>query len=457
MTPGFWWVWITEYNVISGIESAASDRSVVEVDVTNDNILVTFPAVVNAETTVWRVYLSGPTADGETTSDPFPSGYGIVNYDIATGTAIANPDQTIDSTSVQFSYPFPKLDLTIGGVTIPFQKSGETIPNPTTIDVFENQLVCNDLNNPNQIRYGFPDEPGCWPDPYFLTSETNVQDVPIKIRRVGNALVVLMRSQVIRINYLPSEADPDFRRGRVWDIVSSSQGVVGLQAADLVSFDGGAPALVFFSHSYGLYATDGYRCWSVDTDVDWEAEVGELDTVVVRDFPRLQLVMVSYAAPGATTNNRTILLHYHASHRKDDRLKATGPLHYGFVDACYLPSRHLDEHTLATLEGSDSQIWRENRGEPPFPAVLRTRKLRGHLPTDFININRLFIRHGQSDSSGTVQLITERPGEPTEALPPVEIDMQNVTLTQLDVGREVQTFQLEFSSWAPINYWIAET
>jgi hypothetical protein len=166
--------------------------------------------------------------------------------------------------------------------------------------------------------------------------------------------------------------------------------------------------------------------------------------------------MVSYASPGSSENNQSIVLHYHSSHRKEGKLKFTGPISFGTVDAAYAQSRFFAEPTLITLD-SEGQFYRENRALPPLPMKLRTRKIRGQLPTDRVHTTRLFVRHGNSDQASTVSFITERPGELPQTTPPISFPTNAHTLTQLDFDRELHIFQLEFISFAHIDFWIIDT
>lgn len=453
LTEGYWWVWLTEYNSKLGVESCASDRVIVEVTAPNDGILVTFPEVVNDETDYWKVYFAGPTATNYDFDDPFPAGYRA--YTGVPGTLIANATANISGAILNFSDPFPFITVRQNDQLIPWEISGSRIPNPTTVDMFQGCVVCNDKNNPTFICYSFPERPGAWPFPFYIAPETQVQDVPIKIRRVGNSLIVLMRNQVIRVNWLPRETDAEFNRGRVWDILSSNQGCVGPQAADLVSLDDSAPVLVFYSPSDGLYATDGQEVRAIEMDMDWAAEVGERDQICVRDFPRLQLLLVSYPTKDSSICNRSIALHYHSSHRKEGMLKVTGPITFGFRDACYAPSKNLDTPTLVTLDGQN-QLWREERSTPPYPMHLLTRKLHTPFPTERVNLSRIWVRHGQSGTPGSCYVVTEAPDSAPEELPPVQLHMKDWTLSQVDVGRETHIFQVGLESMAELHYWIGE-
>jgi hypothetical protein len=459
-TGNYWW-WSTENDVFvansfPGNQSGFSGTPVA-IDRTNAGAGLRFtnPAATNPSATQWRLWRSVATS---TTAPPIPSFENPFPIGFLVGTA--NIGSTIDDTGIQdLTTPFPALTVAIAGTAVSVAQNGTPPTNPSTCDVLENSIVVNDSNRPSIIRYTFPDSLASWPDIYFINIETKGQDDVVKIRRVQNVLVVAMREQLARINYLPRENDAEFDRGRAWDLISPNHGIVGPHAADLVAFDGrdSEPVLAFLSRS-GLYFTDGYQVTPLQSDVDIIGLIsgGRLDKTVLVNVPHLNVILIGYTPLGGQTNTKVLVLHYHSSHRKDGGLKVSGPISMEMGSAAYVHPTTFTPTLFTTA--SNGIVNLEDRGPAPREMVLRTRMhLNGGSPVDTISIERLYIRHRGALEDGEVQVISQTPEEPDEEEPMRAFSTTIPGFSEIAARRSASAYALKINSLAPIEYWTAET
>lgn len=230
--------------------------------------------------------------------------------------------------------PFRVVNISVAGILSTFPADGLP-PVASTGDVFEDQMVLNDTTDGSMIRYSLPSKTESFPSVYLVNFETKVQDQVTCIRRLGNKLLVGCARQLYRLNYLPRETDAEYDRGRAYEVIDETQGIVGPQAATLFSPSGGALMLAYISHA-GPMVTDGFQANALNRDLDWAslvrlpsaADVTQyLNSAVLVNYAANQQLWFYYTAPGATTNNRAIVFHYSKAHRKEDgTYKASGPI-----------------------------------------------------------------------------------------------------------------------------------
>lgn len=141
-------------------------------------------------------------------------------------------------------------------------------PRSKTGDIFQDCLVTNDEENKSVIRYSYPGEPDYFPPTYFIDFETKANDVVQAIRTVNNKLIVGLDNQLWRVNYLPSEADASFERGRALDQISGQYGIVNHMCCCPITIEGQAETLAFVSN-YGIHTTDGFNIVTRSKNQDW--------------------------------------------------------------------------------------------------------------------------------------------------------------------------------------------
>lgn len=166
--------------------------------------------------------------------------------------------------------PFPTVAYTFGDVVAQVGKNGKP-PGSSTGDIFEDCLVVNDVTNPSHVKYSFPGDPEAFPSTYYLDFETKNNDRITNIKVVNNRLVIMLRNSVYRANYLPSERDASFDRGKAIEPISRDYGCVNEMCACTFTVDGQQERLAFVSDQ-GIYVTDGYNavCWT--DDLDWRGD-----------------------------------------------------------------------------------------------------------------------------------------------------------------------------------------
>ena len=159
--------------------------------------------------------------------------------------------------SVDSTVQYPTVVYNFGDIVSQVSKNMPP-PSSDTGDLFQDQLVVNDVSNNSVMRWSAPGDPEAFPPTYFLDFETRDNDIIRNIKVVNNRLVVGLDSSIWRINYLPSERDASFDRGRAAEVISRSQGIVNNQCACTFTVDGGSEQLAFISNK-GLCTTDGFN------------------------------------------------------------------------------------------------------------------------------------------------------------------------------------------------------
>lgn len=128
--------------------------------------------------------------------------------------------------------------------------------------------MVNDVSNPSLVRYSFPGEPEYFPGTYYMDFETRKNDEVQAIRVVSNRLMIGLDTSLWRVNYLPSERDATFDRGKAVETVSSDFGIIGPMLCCTFTIDGEAEQMAFISHK-GLHTTDGFNAITRSKNQDW--------------------------------------------------------------------------------------------------------------------------------------------------------------------------------------------
>ena len=168
------------------------------------------------------------------------------------------------------------VDSTVVYPAVVYEQAGTTVqigknfpaPSAKTGDIFNDMLVLNDMSNPSLIRYSAPGEPDYFPPTYYLDFETKSNDVVQCIRVVNNKLIVGLDNQLWRVNYLPSERDASFDRGKAIDNISGQYGIVNPMCATTITIEGQSETLAFVSN-FGLHTTDGYNIVTRSKNQTW--------------------------------------------------------------------------------------------------------------------------------------------------------------------------------------------
>lgn len=169
--------------------------------------------------------------------------------------------------SVDSSVVYPTVVYTFGDIVSQVSKNFPA-PSSNTGDLYQDSLVVNDVSNPAVVRYSFPGEPESFPPTYYIDFETRENDQVRHIRVVNNRLVVGLDTSLWRVNYLPSERDASFDRGKATEMISRSFGIVNPMCATTFTIDGQTEQLAFVSYK-GIHTTDGYNFITRSKNQDW--------------------------------------------------------------------------------------------------------------------------------------------------------------------------------------------
>jgi len=258
------------------------------------------------------------------------------------GSAVAGVIINIDFLAVTIYYNqgtqttenlFPAISVTSYDATTAVGRDGPP-PVASTGDVFQDSLVVNDVTDDSVIRYSHPTKIDSFPRPYYLNFETREQDKVTNVKAVGNVLIVGLRRQIYRVNYLPRASDAQFDQGRAAELVEFGHGIVGTQAATLVALADTPQQLAYVSQ-YGMHITDGYRTRLVSGDLNWTGlGINPMDQVILVNNPELFCLEMYYGTNG-TNNTKVLYASYHPQHLKQSgQFKFAGPIDY----TCYAAS-----------------------------------------------------------------------------------------------------------------------
>lgn len=231
---------------------------------------------------------------------------------------------TITSSTIQF----PAVTYTFGDITAEVGKNGQP-PSSSTGDFFEDQLVVNDASNSSLIRFSYPGDPDAFPSTYYVDYETAENDQVRAIKVVNDRLVVWLDSSTWRQNYLPSERDASFDRGKSRSIISSQYGCLSPMCVATFSPGGGTDLAAFVSH-HGVHATDGFELSTYTADLNWDAIFPAGSNAIALINDRKRRLLLFYFQNTANFGNETFLclpFAYGAGHWQNDRPKVCGFLH----------------------------------------------------------------------------------------------------------------------------------
>ena len=257
------------------------------------------------------------------------------------------------SATIDGTVQYPSVVYTFGDITSQVSKNHPP-PSANTGDLFEDSLVLNDMSNPPLIRWSAPGDVEYFPPTYYLDFETRENDRVRLIKVVNSQLVVALDSSLWRINYLPSERDASFDRGKAMVPISRTYGCVGPMCACTFSPDGDTELLAFVG-SHGVHVTDGYRFDTYTDGLDWRGVISETSTstpiALVNDRERQELVF--YYRNDALGNETYKALHfsYSSDHMVNGKPKVSGPVNMRNFDSG--SSTRADLKSAWTLQRSN--------------------------------------------------------------------------------------------------------
>lgn len=224
------------------------------------------------------------------------------------------------------STAFPAVVLEADGVLASVGSHGKP-PTASTGDVFQDRLVLNDTAHPSYVWWSLAGEPHYFPTIYFNDFETDDNDQVKCIRSLGSRCAIGLLGQLWRANYLPTAEDASYDRGRAFEMVDPSHGIVGPRAACTFVGADGRTTLAFVALD-GLYGSDLFSTWELCPDLKWRDLLtphSQLSNAVLVNNPRNSELLLYI--PGGTDSSlmaKRIPLSYAPRHMKGNTLKAGG-------------------------------------------------------------------------------------------------------------------------------------
>lgn len=237
------------------------------------------------------------------------------------------------TTSFSFGDAFPYVSIPIvGGNTVVYPANSEP-PVASSGDVFQGQVVLNDVDRPDDIVWSLPDRPEYYPAPYRMRLDIGREgaDQVTCVRTLGEICLIGMKRHLIRVNKLPNESDSFFETGRAYDVFCVDKGVVNRKAITTFTVPGQPPLAAFVGYN-GIFYTNGFRVDTLIEGINWEAmvNVSKLDVCWLENYPREHTIVFAYVPADDTTSEfptKRLILHYHPSQTLEGgKLKVTGPI-----------------------------------------------------------------------------------------------------------------------------------
>lgn len=226
---------------------------------------------------------------------------------------------------------FPIVSIPIAGGSTVLYPSHSQPPPSSTGDVFQGQVVQNDVNNPGEIVWSLPLKPEYFPGPYRMRLDSKRHDEVVCIRTMGEVVLIGTKDGLWRVPRLPSEVDSFYDTGPVKEKFCPDKGVVSAQAIAAFTTPGG-PTMAAFVSPNGIHYTDGFHVDTLIRDIDWYNMVNpdKLNLSTLINYPKRSTLEFSYIPFGDNTSTRPtkrLILHYHPSQRVEGgKLKVTGPI-----------------------------------------------------------------------------------------------------------------------------------
>lgn len=167
--------------------------------------------------------------------------------------------------------PYPIVSLSIEGEEA---EDSANLPPPvsSTGTYVYGSLVVDDVHEQGIIKYSMPGDPEYFPELFYLPLDDSFNAKITYIGKVGQTCIVGTDSAIYRLNYLPSESDPNVNRGQAVTKIAGYCGIAHSKAACNVEIPGRPPEIVFVGRT-GFYATDGYNIRNAGLDLAWQNSI----------------------------------------------------------------------------------------------------------------------------------------------------------------------------------------
>jgi hypothetical protein len=317
--------------------------------------------------------------------------------------------------NIPFGQLFPFITIPISGGTTVLYPSNSEPPTASTGDVFEGQMVLNDVDKPGEIVYSQPDRPEYFPKPYRMRIDPKHRDVVTCVRTLGEVVLIGMQKCLWKINKLPREEDSFFETGRIKNEISPDKGVVNTNAIATFSTPG-RPILAAFVSLNGIHYTDGYNVDTLIAGIDWYGMVNadRLSSCWLVNYPKEHLLVFGYVPAGdesSTRPTKRLILHYHPSQTLEGgKLKVTGPI--DLAAAAGAPAFLANKHIFVTGH-TNGATYVEDRGWQDAAAananLIMSIVTRDMCPTGVgmqATVERVWWRHGRFTDPDIILTVT---------------------------------------------------
>jgi hypothetical protein len=270
---------------------------------------------------------------------------------------------------------FPTTVVQIGSlVTV----VGTNAPPPisSTGDLYEDQMIQNDVSNPRRAVYSAPGQYDYYPPVYFIYLE-DAEAITL-IRRIHSKLLMATTNRLFRVNFLPRAEDTEFSTGRCYESLSP-YGIPNPNAACVFAPSGLNEQLAFVSYN-GFHYTNGFQVDTLTNDIDFPGMVNitQLTSCFMVNYSLLYSLVFFYIPADDITSTyptRALWLSYHSGHMKEGgKLKVSGPVKTAASSAIVAPLNLIP--TMVFGHNSNGNMYVDDNGNSdalglgPFPDVI---------------------------------------------------------------------------------------
>jgi hypothetical protein len=439
----------TEYNDADNLESAPSQLSARIALSTQNQVLLTRPATVNASATHWRVY-RGVDGGPNTVWDlgrvaPFKQTSGDL---LISQTTFLDTFNTGKNTQLLELIP----SLEVGKLNFP-----RDLPPPTFINLVSwNGSLCGisrEFGQTRTLRYSEAgDHAESWPAAYQVSSfPLEEHDDLVGQMPVGETLVLLCRGAVLAIDNLPRVVDGQFN-GASARPLKGHPGCVGEYAYTTFSV-AGEPRGAWVS-PFGVYVTNGQVCACISLDLAWELEVNVpfLSNSVLRWDQKNLILWFEFDLDGDGLNDREMPFHMAQTHSKGEaRPKLGQPT--AKATSCMASALISSTHYRFSGHPSNGEVYVEESGYQDAATaanvamVLRTAQV-SHDKVD-LGIVKATVNHCDfgTGETGTLTATIYRDMANTETSRAQSVRLDGNRGTTVGIGRagELVDFTLAYS------------
>ncbi len=433
---------ITRRNAASTIPGVETLGTITGTGVTVKPVIVR-PLQLNPEATHWAAFATS-------TNGTFPVGAEIAEADFTTDTiedVRTGTDPLIGGGAL-----YKTVTTAQAGATLIVPKWG-AVPIATTIDVFQDSLIMNDILDKQVVVFSFFDEPHAFPALNVFRFNTKEYDEVVAVRTMDNFFMVMLRDALWKVISLPRPEDSAFTPERFKVQIDGAFGCVSAKAQALFSF--GTGLRLAYVSPVGIVVTDGTG-WDILTDdLDWvnTVEISLLSKSRLANNRSKYRIEFTFVPKGGTRATETAFLNYHPSQAK---LSVAG----GLKSKINWPIRRdANDLLMATLGGvyesfsvnEDGKLYHHDIGtDEPVTAggikfIVETGDIYlGGLAVSNI-IRKAMVHHSAAPGETGRLLITQQSQGKEEEVQPADIPLDFRETTKVSKYAKGEAFRFKFT------------